>query len=176
MLPFQVHFPPYTRVITRLNLNLVFMPNTQSSRGNVLPISQPTNELELKSGQVNTLNTQALKFQSIPPPATDGTGTFNTGQSIPLKFRLLDQNGALDRDEQVTFIGQKTTAPFTTNTGSFVYDIANEQYRFVWTTPSGAQGQGVWHLKYVINYQSTDPAKPEILLQPIDTGDHTQSR
>ena len=92
--------------------------------------------------------------------------TFNTGQSIPLKIQIKDINGNFLTQEQVTLLVQKEINPPPPNTvvGLFVYDNVNKQYKIVWQTPSGNPGLGTYKLKYVLNYQSINPAKPESII------------
>jgi hypothetical protein len=97
-------------------------------------------------------------IEFIPPPRTDGSHISNAGSSLPLKFRLKDIDGNFVRDASVTLVAKKGA---TTVTGSFVYDLPAEQYKFVWTVPSGGTAKGVWQISYIRDFNTPQ----QVLLQ-----------
>jgi len=142
------------------NLNLVMLPDPESQRGTSGPA-----QVDITGGLLKALNAEANHVVFIPPPNLDGSSAFNAGQSVPLKFQLKVDSGQFDRNKVVTLVAKKDTSPFTLQEkGPFVYDLAKEQYKYEWKTPTGAQAAGTWTLKYVVNYKSTNPANPETVI------------
>jgi subtilisin len=151
------------------DVKLQFLPDGDSQDGATTKISQPyinpgTIELGPAFDKEVAQKDDDARIRFIPPPNTDGSTTFNPGSSVPLKFELKDKDGNFVSNAVVTVIAQKGTAPALPS-AQFVYDATLHQYKYVWTTPSGTNGKGVWTLKYFRNYQSTDPALPQILYQ-----------
>jgi hypothetical protein len=151
------------------DVKLQFLSDGDSQDGATTKISQPfinpgTIELGPAFDKEVAQKDDDARIRFIPPPNTDGSTTFNPGSSVPLKFELKDKDGNFVSNAVVTVIAQKGTAPALPS-AQFVYDATLHQYKYVWTTPSGTNGKGVWTLKYFRNYQSTDPALPQILYQ-----------
>jgi hypothetical protein len=150
------------------NLNLVFTPDGDAQDGVTQKVSKPfvnPNTRELQPVFLQSVQDVANQIQFIPPPNPDGSTTFNTGSTVPLKFLLKEKNGNPIANAAVTLVTQKGTAMPTAQPGTFTYDPATTQYKYTWTTPSGNAGVGVWALSYIINYGSTNPALPPTLLQ-----------
>ena len=157
-------------------VNLVFVPDGDSQDGITQRVSQPfinKNTQELKPVFLQSIEEVVNQISFIPPPNPDGSTTFNTGSNVPLKFRLTDKDGISISNAVVRLVAEKGP---TTIVGStpFAYDSATRQYKYEWNTPSGASAKGEWTLKYIMNYQSTNPALPEsVLLGPFATGPYT---
>ena len=142
-------------------LNLVFTPDGDAQDGVTQKVSKPfvnPNTRELKPVFLQSVQDVANQIQFIPPPNPDGSTTFNTGSTVPLKFLIKDKNGNPIANAAVTLVTQKGTANPTAQPGTFTYDPATTQYKYTWNTPSGNAGVGVWALSYIINYGSTNAA------------------
>ena len=95
-------------------INLVFLPDGDSVDGVTKAISDPytgTIEVAPSFGKAIAAKAHAVDIQFIPPPSTDGSSTFNTGNTVPLKFRLQDQNKAPIKNAVVTLVVQKISNP-----------------------------------------------------------------
>ena len=123
------------------------------------------NTRELQPVFLKSVQDVANQIQFIPPPNPDGSTTFNTGSTVPLKFLLKDKNGNPIANAAVTLVTQKGTAMPTAQPGTFTYDPATTQYKYIWNTIPGNAGVGIWALSYIMNYGSTNPALPPTLLQ-----------
>ena len=138
-------------------------------------VSQPfvnPNTRELKPVFLQLIQDEVNQITFIPPPNTDGSSTFNTGSSVPLKFLLKDKNGNPVANAAVTLVTQKGTGNPTVQPGTFAYDPATTQYKYVWSTRT--PDSGVFMLSYIINYGSTNPSLPQTLLQgPNAQGPYT---
>ena len=63
-----------------------------------------------------------------------GTSTYNVGATVPLKFRLTDQNGSPIKNAAVTLVVQTiptnpNSPPTTLKTQPFVYNLAQNIYQ-----------------------------------------------
>ena len=157
-------------------VNLVFVPDGDSQDGVTQRVSQPfinKNTQELKPVFLQSIQDVALQIQFVPPPNPDGSSTFKTGSTVPLKFNLRDKNGISIPNAVVTLVAEKGSGTIVGST-PFVYSPATAQYKYEWITPKAASAVGEWTLKYILNYHSTNPALPEsVLLGPFSTGPYT---
>ena len=154
---------------------MVFTPVTASQDGVVPRVDLPNinpNTNELKPRFLLHIQEAVNQLTLIPPPNPDGSTVFNTGSSVPLKFLLKDKNGNPVANAAVTFIGVKdSTGQQVGGTGAtFTYDPVTTQYKYIWTTPTGNAGLGVWTLKYIVNYQTPSES---ILQGPNAQGSYT---
>jgi hypothetical protein len=154
-------------------VNLVFLPDADSQDGITQRVSVP--EINENTRELAPITLQAIaedtKIQFVPPPNPDGSTTFKAGQSVPLKFKLVDKDGKPITNAKVTLVAEKGSTSFVAPTP---FTFASGQYQYTWKTPPGGAGQGVWTLKYIQNYKSTNPALPEsVLLGPFATGPFT---
>lgn len=157
-------------------INLVFTPDGDSQDGVVQRVSLPfinKNTQELKPIFLQSIQNSVNQISFIPPPNPDGSTTFNTGSTVPLKFRLTDKDGKPITNAVVTLVAQKGSTIIVGST-PFTFISSQKLYKYDWTTPAGTQGRGEWTLKYILNYQSTNPSLPQSLLQgPNALGDYT---
>ena len=118
-------------------INLVFLPDQDSVDGVTKAISDPytgTIEVTPATGKAISAKAHALDIQFIPPPSTAGTSTYNVGATVPLKFRLTDQNGSPIKNAAVTLVVQTiptnpNSPPTTLKTQPFVYNLAQNIYQ-----------------------------------------------
>ena len=129
-------------------INLVFLPDPDSQDG-----VTTSNIIEVTPSFAAAIKAKAygLQVQFIPPPNTDGSSIFNVGGTVPLKFRLTDANGQFIRNAAVTFVAEKGSTKIE---GSFVYNLAQELYKFDWKTLKTAQYKGQWTISYFKDYKT----------------------
>jgi NHL repeat/6-bladed beta-propeller len=154
-------------------VNLVFSNDGDSQDGVTTRVSLPfinKNTQELKPIFLQSVASD-IKVLFIPPPEPDGSSKFNTGSTVPLKFQLKDKNGNFITNAVVKLVAEKGS---TTIVGSTPFSFGNGHYQYNWLSPSGASGKGEWTLKYILNYQSTNPALPQSVLPgPFATDQYT---
>ena len=91
---------------------MVFTPDGDAQDGVTQKVSKPfvnPNTRELKPVFLQSVQDVANQIQFIPPPNPDGSTTFNTGSTVPLKFLLKDKNGNPIANAAVTLVTQKGT-------------------------------------------------------------------
>ena len=123
-------------------VNLVFVPDGDSQDGVTQRVSQPfinKNTQELKPVFLQSIQDVALQIQFVPPPNPDGSSTFKTGSTVPLKFNLKDKNGISIPNAVVTLVAEKGSGTIVGST-PFVYSPATAQYKYEWITPKGGIG------------------------------------
>ena len=149
-------------------MNLVFTPDGDAQDGVTQKVSKPfvnPNTRELKPVFLQSIQDVANQIHFIPPPNPDGSTTFNTGSSIPLKFLIKDKNGNPIANGSSDLVNAEGYVTHRYSSGTFTYDPATTQYKYTWNTIPGNAGAGVWTLSYIINYGRTNPALPPTLLQ-----------
>jgi Bacterial Ig-like domain/Bacterial Ig domain len=129
-------------------INLVFLPDGDSVDGVTKQISDPyigTIEVTPSYGKAIAAKAHTLDIQFIPPPATDGSTTFNLGATVPFKFRLTDINGSPIKNAAVTLVVQTipanpNTPPTTLKVQPFVYSPSQNIYQTDLKTTSAMKG------------------------------------
>ena len=128
-------------------INLVFLPDGDSVDGVTKQMSDPytgTIEVAPSYGRAIAAKAHAVDIQFIPPPSTDGSSTYNTGNTVPLKFRLQDQNKAPIKNAVVTLVVQKIssspTLPIPPTPVKFVYNPVQNVYQYDLKTTSAMKG------------------------------------
>ncbi len=156
-------------------ISMTFLPQPTSRDGaaptprNSLPFINP-NTRELPPVFLQAIQSAVSQVEFIPPPNPDGSSTFNTGSTVPMKFRLKDLDGNPVTNAVVTMVAEKGAIRVVGST-PFVYDPVANVYKFEWSTtvnagfPSGNAGKGEWTIKYIENYLSVNPALPEHVLE-----------
>jgi pimeloyl-ACP methyl ester carboxylesterase len=102
----------------------------------------------------------------LPPIKADGSGVYNLGRTLPIKFQLKDANGNFVSNARAKLVvtnlqngivGTNTVdlATSTTDTGNlFRYDSTANQY--IYNFDSGQLTTGTWQLKVVLDDGNSD--------------------
>ena len=130
-----------------IEINLVFLPDGDSVDGVTKQISDPytgTIEVGPSYGKTIAAKAHAVDIQFIPPPSTDGSTSFKSGNTVPLKFRLQDQNQAPIKNAVVTLVVQKISnsqqSPISPTPVKFVYNPVQNLYQYDLKTTSAMKG------------------------------------